>query len=94
MEVDEANSIRNVKPNQRLRKTRNSDRVSIRIFGANQKAMLWFGIVAFVTVWFLIRHLLKVEEAQKLSVVTPLPAPKLMDLPQVTATGYLIPIIF
>lgn len=82
MEVDEANSIRNVKPNQRLRKNRNSDRVSIRIFGANQKAMLWFGIVAFVTVWFLIRHLLKVEEAQKLSVVTPLPAPKLMDLPQ------------
>lgn len=58
------------------------DQSLIRIFNVNIKALLGFGILAFLISLFLIfRFVSNVEETKLPRVVTPFPAPKLMDLP-------------
>ncbi|KAK9276690.1 hypothetical protein L1049_006226 [Liquidambar formosana] len=79
----EDDSAHKTRPNHKLREDRSKDHSSIRIFNVNLKALLGIGVFSFSIVLFLIHHLIKpVEEAQKPRVVTPFPAPKLMDLPQ------------
>ena len=59
----------NTKPNPKLRKDRNRAHNSV---------------FAFFVIFFLIRRLVNpAEEVQRPRVVTPFPAPKIMDLPQV-----------
>ncbi|CAI9785085.1 unnamed protein product [Fraxinus pennsylvanica] len=75
-------SIRNVKPNTRIRKSGGSDQNFIRILNVNIKYLFIFGLVFFLIALFLVNHLIKpAEEPVKPRVVTPFPAPKLMDLP-------------
>lgn len=71
------------RPIHKLRKDRSKDLNSIRIFNVNLKILLGFGVFALSIIFFLIPHLIKpVEEAHTHRVVTPFPAPKVMDLPQ------------
>lgn len=57
---------------------------SIRIFNVDLKFMLGLSVFACFVILFFIYNLIKpVEEAQRPRVVTPFPAPKVMDLPQV-----------
>lgn len=68
----------------RIRKNRSRDQSFIGILDVNLKLLLGFGILAFLIVLFLIHHIVShPEDAQKPRVVTPFPAPKLMDLPMV-----------
>lgn len=56
---------------------------SIRIFNVDLKIILGLSVVAFFAILFLIYNLINpVQQAQMPRVVTPFPAPKLMDLPQ------------
>ncbi|XP_060214175.1 mannosyl-oligosaccharide glucosidase GCS1-like [Lycium barbarum] len=63
-------------------KTRNTNTL-IRVFSVNLKFLLGFAVVAFVIATFSIYQVVNnhMEKPQKLRVITPLPAPKLMDLP-------------
>lgn len=57
----------------------------IRILNVNLKYVLGFSAVAFLIIFFMVNHLVKpAKEAKRPRVVTPFPAPKIMDLPQVT----------
>ncbi|KAG2706653.1 hypothetical protein I3760_05G113800 [Carya illinoinensis] len=77
------NSLRNAKRNLKARKDRSRDHNYIRIFDVNLKVMLGISAFAFLVILFLIRHLVNpAEEARRPRVVTPFPAPKVMDLPQ------------
>lgn len=70
------------RPNLRRRGARNDS--SIRIFNVDLKIILGLSVVAFFAILFLIYNLINpVQQAQMPRVVTPFPAPKLMDLPQV-----------
>lgn len=82
-DVDEFDRRRNSKPDRKVRKDRIGDHSFIRILNVNIKALLGFVVLAFFIILFLILHLMKpVEDAQRPRVVTPFPAPKIMDLPQ------------
>ncbi|XP_052204412.1 mannosyl-oligosaccharide glucosidase GCS1-like isoform X2 [Diospyros lotus] len=71
------------KPNPKFLKHRNRNRTLIPIPKFDLKALLVLTVVSFFIVLFLIQHFVKpVEESQKHRVVTPFPAPKIMDLPQ------------
>lgn len=82
-DVDDFDRRRNSKPDRKVRKDRIGDHSFIRILNVNIKALLGFVVLAFFIILFLILHLMKpVEDAQRPRVVTPFPAPKIMDLPQ------------
>ncbi|CAL5433607.1 unnamed protein product [Camellia sinensis] len=70
--------------NPKLRKHRSRDHSLIRLLNVDLKVLLGFAIIAFLIVLFMIHRLIiAVEHPQKPRVVTPFPAPKIMDLPQV-----------
>ena len=74
----------NLKPRSRNRSK--NDQSLIRIFNVDLKIMLGIGVFSFLIVLLLIHNLVNhVEEAEMPRVITPFPAPKLMDLPQVTS---------
>ncbi|XP_058103291.1 mannosyl-oligosaccharide glucosidase GCS1 [Magnolia sinica] len=81
-------SLYKQKPIARTRKERTgTDHSSIRMMEVDLKALLGFGIIAFAIVVLVIyRHASYTEgggrDSQRSRVVTPLPAPKMMDLPQ------------
>ncbi|XP_050276247.1 mannosyl-oligosaccharide glucosidase GCS1-like [Quercus robur] len=82
-DADGDDPLRNTKPNPKLRKDRNRAHNSIRIFDVNLKVMLGVSVFAFFVIFFLIRRLVNpAEEIRRPRVVTPFPAPKIMDLPQ------------
>ncbi|CAL5437556.1 unnamed protein product [Camellia sinensis] len=69
--------------NPKLRKHRSRDHSLIRLLNVDLKVLLGFAIIAFLIVLFMIHRLIiAVEHPQKPRVVTPFPAPKIMDLPQ------------
>ncbi|CAL5347016.1 unnamed protein product [Camellia sinensis] len=69
--------------NPKLRKHRSRDHSLIRLLNVDLKVVLGFAIIAFLIVLFMIHRLIiAVEHPQKPRVVTPFPAPKIMDLPQ------------
>ncbi|KDP35806.1 hypothetical protein JCGZ_10442 [Jatropha curcas] len=71
------------KPNLKLRRDRTKDHNLIPIINVDLKIMLGIGVFSFLIIFFLIHNLIKPsEEAQRPRVVTPFPAPKIMDLPQ------------
>ncbi|XP_043704692.1 mannosyl-oligosaccharide glucosidase GCS1 [Telopea speciosissima] len=71
------------KSNQRSRNDRSRGHDAIRVMDINPKTLLLFGSFAFLIVICVIYYSLKpVKEVQKLRVITPFPAPKVMDLPQ------------
>ncbi|MCL7038478.1 hypothetical protein MKW94_002441 [Papaver nudicaule] len=69
-----------------IKKIRNRDPNSIKIMNVNLKYLLGFGIFASILLIILIYHLIQPNEGEKqvekLRVITPFPAPKLMDLEQ------------
>ncbi|XP_042495383.1 mannosyl-oligosaccharide glucosidase GCS1-like [Macadamia integrifolia] len=68
---------------QRSRNDRSRGHDAIRVMDVNPKTLLLFGSFAFLIVISVIYYSMKpVEEVQKLRVITPFPAPKVMDLPQ------------
>ncbi|PIA51188.1 hypothetical protein AQUCO_01100191v1 [Aquilegia coerulea] len=73
------NNIKN-----RNQRTKNRDLIRIRSF--DLKTLLGFCVLAFLVIVFVIYHLVtplvNEDEVQKLRVVTPFPAPRIMDLPQ------------
>ncbi|GKV16076.1 hypothetical protein SLEP1_g26782 [Rubroshorea leprosula] len=81
---NEDDSIGKIKPNLKLRQGRSrADGRPLRILITNLKVVLGFSILAFLIIFFTIEHLMnQAEEAQTARVVTPFPAPKIMDLPQ------------
>ena len=88
-DADEDDPLRKTKPNLKVRKDHKSTSTSrayspIRIFDVNLKVMLGLSVFAFFVIFFLIHRLVnQAEEAPRPRVVTPFPAPKVMDLPQV-----------
>ncbi|CAL5357821.1 unnamed protein product [Camellia sinensis] len=69
--------------NPKLRKHRSRDHSLIRLLNVDLKVLLGFAIIAFLIVVLMIHRLIiAVEHPQKPRVVTPFPAPKIMDLPQ------------
>ena len=83
--VDEdRNPLLHANLKNRIRKNRSRDQSFIGILDVNLKLLLGFGVLAFLIVLFLIHHIVShPEDVQKPRVVTPFPAPKLMDLPMV-----------
>ncbi|KAI3981711.1 hypothetical protein MKX01_020654 [Papaver californicum] len=69
-----------------IKKIRNGDPNSIKIMKINIKYLLGFGILASLVLILLIYHLIQPNEGEKqvekLRVITPFPAPKIMDLIQ------------
>ncbi|CAK9144298.1 unnamed protein product [Ilex paraguariensis] len=81
---DDDRSVSSIKtkPNLRLRRDRNKDQNFIQILDVNLKVLLCFGVMAFLFALYFISSLIQpIEEAQRPRVVTPFPAPRLMDLP-------------
>lgn len=79
-------ALRSTKPNFKKRRNRSEDHSLIRILNVDLKIILGIGVCSFLVIFFLINNLMKpVEQAQRPRVVTPFPAPKLMDLPQVAS---------
>ena len=72
-------------PTTRTRRDMHRGRGPIRLMEVNLKSLLGFGFLALLIVVFLIydRTASVVVEDRSLRIVTPLPAPKMMDLPQV-----------
>ncbi|XP_022725562.1 mannosyl-oligosaccharide glucosidase GCS1-like isoform X2 [Durio zibethinus] len=83
-EDEDKDALHKTKPNSKLRRVKTQDHGNaLRILNANLKAMLSFGIVATLIIFFLLNHLISpAEDARRPRVVTPFPAPKIMDLPQ------------
>ncbi|OMO60462.1 Glycoside hydrolase, family 63, partial [Corchorus capsularis] len=82
---EDDDALRRTKPNSKHRRDKSKDHGNaLRILGANFKIMIFFTIVAGLIIFFLVSHLITpaAEEAQRPRVVTPFPAPKIMDLPQ------------
>ncbi|KAI9080854.1 hypothetical protein K1719_037163 [Acacia pycnantha] len=76
-------SVRPVNPSFKLRNRRTKDRSYLPEFNASFKVMLGVCLLAFFTILFMIHHILNHPvEAKITRVVTPFPAPKMMDLPQ------------
>lgn len=71
-------------PTTRTRRDIHRGRGPIRLMEVNLKSFLGFGFLALLIVVFLIydRTASVVDEDRSLRIVTPLPAPKMMDLPQ------------
>ncbi|KAL7171700.1 hypothetical protein ACSBR2_036371 [Camellia fascicularis] len=66
-----------------ISKHRSRDHSLIRLLNVDLKVLLGFAIIAFLIVLFMIHRLIiAVDHPQKPRVVTPFPAPKIMDLPQ------------
>lgn len=79
---DNEDNLRRAKPNLKYRRDRSKDSTLLRIFNANLSIMIGLSILALLIIYFVISHVVNpVEEAQRPRVVTPFPAPKLMDLP-------------
>ncbi|KAK3040834.1 hypothetical protein RJ639_029178 [Escallonia herrerae] len=76
-------ALHSTKPNQRIKKDRSKDHNSLQIFDVNLKALLGLGVFTFLIALFFIYHLIQPphEDAEIPRVVTPFPAPKVMDLP-------------
>ncbi|KAK8485543.1 hypothetical protein V6N13_090462 [Hibiscus sabdariffa] len=72
------------KPSSKPRRVKTRDHGNaLRILNADLKIMLGIGVVSALIVFFLVNHLINsAEEAQRPRVVTPFPAPKIMDLAQ------------
>ncbi|TXG56065.1 hypothetical protein EZV62_017378 [Acer yangbiense] len=78
-DADEDEPLRNPRINSKNRRDSSS---SLRIFNVRLEIVLGFCILSFLVIFFLIHRLVNtVEENQRPRVVTPFPAPKLMDLP-------------
>ncbi|XP_030497086.2 mannosyl-oligosaccharide glucosidase GCS1 [Cannabis sativa] len=76
-------SLRQTKPDLKLRRDRGRNQDSIRIFNVDLKVMLGCTVVAFFVMWFFIYDLVSpTEESHKPRVITPFPSPKVTDLPQ------------
>lgn len=76
-------ALSRTKPNLKLRRDRSKDHNLIQILNVDLKIILGIGVFSFLIIFFLIHNLITpVEEAQRARVVTPFPAPKVMDLPQ------------
>ncbi|KAL6531514.1 hypothetical protein OROMI_027877 [Orobanche minor] len=81
LEPDDDRKVLKAPPNPNVRR-RGRDQSSIRILDVNLKFLLGFGVISFSIALFLIYRLVNpVEVPQIPRVITPLPAPKLMDLP-------------
>lgn len=81
---DDDLSLRQPKPSFRPRRDRGRNQSSLRIFNVDPKVMLGLSVFAFFVILFVIYNLINpVEEVQRPRVITPFPAPKIMDLPQV-----------
>ncbi|KAF5746454.1 mannosyl-oligosaccharide glucosidase GCS1 [Tripterygium wilfordii] len=77
----EDDSTGHKKPNLKRRRDGTRDQSLIRIFNVNVKFMLGLGILAFLIIVYVIRTLINpVEVADRPRVVTPFPAPKVMNL--------------
>lgn len=77
-------SLRRTNPYSKIRRGGARDRNSIPIFNASFKVMFGICSVAFFVILFIIHRIVNhTVEAQLPRVVTPFPAPKIMDLPQV-----------
>ncbi|GLT86659.1 hypothetical protein SLE2022_047820 [Rubroshorea leprosula] len=76
--------IGRIKPSLKLFRGRSrANGRPLRILIANLEIVLGFSILAFLIIFFTIEHLMnQAEEAQTARVVTPFPAPKIMDLSQ------------
>lgn len=86
---DESSS-RRTRPDFNPRRDRGRNHNSIRIFNVDLKLMLGFSVIAFFIILFVIHGLIKpAEESQRPRVVTPFPAPKVTDLPQVKILPYI-----
>ncbi|XP_039018132.1 mannosyl-oligosaccharide glucosidase GCS1-like [Hibiscus syriacus] len=72
------------KPTSKVRRVKTKDHGNaLRVLNADLKIMLGIGIVSALIVFFFVNHLISsAEEARRPRVVTPFPAPKIMDLPQ------------
>ncbi|CAL8091308.1 unnamed protein product [Prunus armeniaca] len=71
------------KPNLRPPRGRGRNHTSIGTFNVDLRVLLGLSVIAFFAILFLIYNLINpIEQAQTPRVVTPFPAPKLMDLPQ------------
>ncbi|XP_047329863.1 mannosyl-oligosaccharide glucosidase GCS1-like [Impatiens glandulifera] len=78
-------SLLDFKSSRRLRRgNSNREESLLRIFDINPAVLVGFGCISLIIVFFVIRHLMiPFEELQKRPrVITPFPAPKVMDLPQ------------
>lgn len=88
---DNEDNLRRAKPNLKYRRDRSKDSTLLRIFNANLSIMIGLSILALLIIYFVISHVVNpVEEAQRPRVVTPFPAPKLMDLPMVGKVYYVL----
>ncbi|XP_010248964.1 PREDICTED: mannosyl-oligosaccharide glucosidase GCS1 [Nelumbo nucifera] len=83
-DADGDNFLSDRKSSPRSRKERHRDHNLIRIMDVNFRSLLIVGILALLLVVILVTYYLMkpTEEVHKLRVVTPLPAPRMMDLTQ------------
>lgn len=66
------------------RRNTTRDHTSLRLLNVNIKMLLGFTVFTFFIIWFLINRLVNPDqEPETPRVITPFPAPKLMDLPMV-----------
>ncbi|EEF47487.1 mannosyl-oligosaccharide glucosidase GCS1 [Ricinus communis] len=73
----------NTKSSLKSNKSRAKDQSLLKILNVDLKIVLGIGLFSFLIIFLLIHNLINhVEEAQLPRVITPFPAPKLMDLPQ------------
>ncbi|KAL3501025.1 hypothetical protein ACH5RR_035474 [Cinchona calisaya] len=83
-EAGDDQSGSNVRSNVKPRSQREKDQSLLRIINASSKAFIGLGsLAALIAVLLIFRLVNTVEEPEKPRVVTPFPAPKLMDLPMV-----------
>ncbi|XVF43737.1 hypothetical protein PTKIN_Ptkin02bG0064500 [Pterospermum kingtungense] len=81
---EDDDALLKTKPISKLRRVKAYDHGNaLRILKANLKVMIGLGIVAALLIFFFVSHLINpAEEAVRPRVITPLPAAKIMDLPQ------------
>nr|GMD23223.1 mannosyl-oligosaccharide glucosidase GCS1 [Ipomoea batatas] len=78
---DDDREVRSATPNPKVRR-RGREQSSLRILDVNLKFLLGFGVISFsIALFFIYRLVNPAEVAQIPRVITPLPAPKLADLP-------------
>lgn len=81
----DANPSQSARPHLRRHRDRSKSDSFIGILNVNLKYVLGFSAAAFLIIFFTVNHLVKpAKEPKRPRVVTPFPAPKIMDLPQVT----------
>lgn len=82
----EDSSLRGGKPHPRQHRDRSKGYGTIRLLDVDVKVVLVISFFAFVVILFLISNLVRpAEQPSRPRVITPFPAPKLTDLPQVVA---------